>query len=214
MNEDVKLCECVATEDDWLDISYTQRNYIQEEQDALTFVRTTSADRRRQAFGKAKKWIARGLVSVMVLGTLLAMRFVEDGFIGEVFAMAKSSYGQNIVEAIADSQRRESVIELPINVVVEEVNEGTVKVTGGKVLLNFKKGVVSDVTEDTVTVNVDDNLKIIYSGLVKVLVKSGDEVGEQAVLGKYVGTANVNLLYAGEVVKDITNVNYSLVWKI
>ena len=64
------------------------------------------------------------------------------------------------------------------------------------------------------TVSVDDNLQIVYSGLTKILVNVGDEIAEQAVLGKYVNTATVNLLYDGEVVKDITTVNYSLVWKI
>ena len=41
MNDDLKLCECIAVEDDWLDISYTQRHYIEDEQDALMLVRTS-----------------------------------------------------------------------------------------------------------------------------------------------------------------------------
>ena len=214
MNEDVKLCECIATEDEWLDISYTQMNYIQDEQDSLTFIRTTAKKRRKEQFNKVKKIALRAFICLFVLGTLLAMRFVEDGFIGEVLVMAKSAYSQNIVDVIADGKNRESIIDLPINVMVDGVENGTVRVIGGKVLLNFKKGIVEDVTEDTVTVSVDENLKIIYSGLSKVLVNVGDEVLNQAVLGKYVTSVNVNLLYAGEVVKDIATVNYSLVWKI
>ena len=81
-------------------------------------------------------------------------------------------------------------------------------------MLNFKKGTVSDATETTVTVAVDDKLQIVYSGLTKVLVSVGDSLSEQAVLGKYSDIACVNLLYDGEVVKDITTVNYSLVWKV
>lgn len=215
MNEDVKLCECIATEDDWLDISYSQRNYIQEEQDALSFVRINSRQNRQtNALSGAKKWIVRSFVCVLVLGTLIAMNFVENGFAGEVFALAKSGYNQNIVQVIAEQQRIDDTINLPINVTVDSVDNGTVSVTGGKVLLNFKKGTVSDATETTVTVAVDDKLQIVYSGLTKVLVSVGDSLSEQAVLGKYSDIACVNLLYDGEVVKDITTVNYSLVWKV
>ena len=214
MNEDVKLCECVATEDDWLDISYAQRNYIQEEQDALTFVRTITAKKRREKFAKGKKVVFNLVLGIFVLGILLAMRFVENGFVGEVFAMAKSTYAQDIVGVISGNQKYESIINLPINVTIDNVENGTVRITGGKVLLNFKKGIVEDVADNTVTVRVDENLQIVYGGLTKILVNVGDEVGDQAVLGKYVSSANVNLLYCGEVVKDITTANYSLIWKI
>ena len=214
MNDDVKLCECIAVEDDWLDISYTQRHYIEEEQDALSLVRTSVFKKRKKTLNNAKKWIVRCFVAIFVIGTLLAMRFVENGFIGEIFATAKQGYSQNVIQVISNSQQRQSIINLPINVTVDKVDNGTVIVSGGKVLLNFKKGKVLETNNDTVTVSVDDNLQIVYSGLTKILVNVGDEIAEQAVLGKYVNTATVNLLYDGEVVKDITTVNYSLVWKI
>jgi len=214
MNDDVKLCECVAVEDDWLDISYTQRHYIEEEQDALSLVRTSVFKKRKKALNNAKKWIVRSFVAIFVIGTLVAMRFVQNGFMGEVFAVAKAGYSQNVIQVISNSQQRQSIINLPINVTVDKVDNGSVIVSGGKVLLNFKKGKVLDTTKDTVTISVDDNLQIVYSGLTKILVNVGDELAEQAVLGKYVNTATVNLLYDGEVVKDITTVNYSLVWKI
>ena len=214
MNEDIRLCECIATEDDWLEVSYSQRHYIQEEQDAMSFVRKKNTGEGAFSRFNAKKWILRGVVFALVVGLMLAMRFVEEGFVGEVFAFAKSSYTQNIVEVISTYSQEGDSISLPINVTVDNVNEGTVTVSGGKILLNFKKGTVSDVTENAVTVAVDENLQIVYSGLTKVLVSVGDVLDEQAVLGKYSQSAEVNLLYGGEVVKDITTVNYSLVWKV
>ena len=142
MNDDVKLCECIAVEDDWLDISYTQRHYIEEEQDALSLVRTSVFKKRKKTLNNAKKWIVRCFVAIFVIGTLLAMRFVENGFIGEIFATAKQGYSQNVIQVISNSQQRQSIINLPINVTVDKVDNGTVIVSGGKVLLNVKKGKV------------------------------------------------------------------------
>ncbi len=81
-------------------------------------------------------------------------------------------------------------------------------------LLNFKKGEVKDVTDTSVTVQVDDKLQIVYSGLSRVMVTVGDKLADQSVIGKYAISATVNLIYDGEVVKDITTVNYTLVWKV
>ena len=64
------------------------------------------------------------------------------------------------------------------------------------------------------TIGVDDKLQIVYGGLTKILVNVGDEVATQSVLGKYSAAATVNLIYGGEVVKDVTTVDYTLVWKI
>ena len=138
MNDEVKLCECIAVEDDWLDISYTQRHYIEDEQDALMLVRTSVFKKRKKALNNAKKWIARCFVAIFVIATLVAMRFVDDGFMGEVFATAKQSYSQNVIQVISQSQQKQSTINLPINVTVDKVDNGTVIVSGGKVLLNFK----------------------------------------------------------------------------
>lgn len=210
MNSDVTICECAAIEDDWLDISYTQRHYIQDEDKALSVVRKRKTGDKKSA----TKWIARGLVFLLVAATLVAMSVVTEGFAGEVFAFAKTTYTQNIIDVFDTVNQNKKTIILPINVTVDNVENGTITVSGGKILLNFKAGKVVSKTDDTVTVGVDDKLQIVYGGLNTILVNVGDEIDTQAVLGKYASAATVNLIYDGEVVKDVTTVNYTLVWKI
>lgn len=210
MNSEITICECTATEDDWLDISYSQRHYIREEDNALDLIREKNGRRKKAP----KKWLIRGFALVLVLAALVAMRFVSEGFAGEVFAIAKATYTQSISEVVTAAKQKKNTIILPINVTIDNVDNGTVTITGGKVLLNFKAGKVTAKTDDTVTIGVDDKLQIVYGGLTKILVDVGDEVAIQSVLGKYSTAATVNLVYDGEVVKDVTTVDYTLVWKI
>lgn len=210
MNSEITICECTATEDDWLDISYSQRHYIREEDNALDLIRKRTGGNKKAP----KKWLVRGFALVLVLAALVAMRFVNEGFVGEVFAIAKATYTQGISDVVAAAKREKNKIILPINVTIDKVDNGTVTITGGKVLLNFKAGKVTAKTDDTVTIGVDDKLQIVYGGLTKILVDVGDQVATQSVLGKYSSAATVNLIYGGEVVKDVTTVDYTLVWKI
>ncbi len=206
MNSDVKVCECVATEDDWLEISYSQRHYIEEEKKAMPKIK------RGVSFNGLGIWLTRAIVLVLVVGVLVAMRFVDSGFVGDIFDTVKQAYASDITQAFGIKSG--DTINLPINVTVEGVEDGTVTISGGKVLLNFKKGEVKDVTDTSVTVQVDDKLQIVYSGLSRVMVVVGDKLADQSVIGKYANSATVNLIYDGEVVKDITTVNYTLVWKV
>lgn len=210
MNSEITICECTATEDDWLDISYSQRHYIREEDNALDLIRKRNGRHKKAP----RKWLFRSFALVFVLAALAAMRFVKKGFVGEVFAIAKTTYTQSISDVVAAAKQEKNTIILPINVTIDNVDNGTVTITGGKVLLNFKAGKVTAKTDDTVTIGVDDKLQIVYGGLTKILVDVGDEVAIQSVLGKYSTAATVNLVYDGEVVKDVTTVDYTLVWKI
>ena len=54
MNSEITICECTATEDDWLDISYSQRHYIREEDNALDLIRKRNG-RHKKAPKKAKR---------------------------------------------------------------------------------------------------------------------------------------------------------------
>ncbi len=210
MEEEIKVCSCCPDEDDWLDVSYSQRHYIQEENSAFDSVRPAKRRKERKPFYKIAAYV---MACVLVVGIIFAMKYANKGFAGEVFSVAKAAGNSGILQVFKKSDKGE-VINLPINVTVDKVENGTVTISGGKVLLSFCNGEVSDVTDDTVTVKTSDDLQIVYGGLTKILVKKGDKIATQTVIGKYVTTAAVNLLYKGEVVKDITTVNYTLVWKV
>ena len=198
MEEEIKVCSCCPDEDDWLDVSYSQRHYIQEENSAFDSVRPAKRRKERKPFYKIAAYV---MACVLVVGIIFAMKYANKGFAGEVFSVAKAAGNSGILQVFKKSDKGE-VINLPINVTVDKVENGTVTISGGKVLLSFCNGEVSD------------DLQIVDGGLTKILVKKGDKIATQTVIGKYVTTAAVNLLYKGEVVKDITTVNYTLVWKV
>ena len=84
-------------------------------------------------------------------GLLIAMRFVDSGFVGDVFKTAKETYTTSLISAFT-AKTDSDTINIPINYNVESVADGNVVLGGGMLSLSLTDGKVEDVTENSVTV--------------------------------------------------------------
>lgn len=219
--ESVARYDCEATEEDWLEISYTKRHYIDDEDDFAApaavlphRIRNKKKSGRRSAGkGEVRKWVYRAAALAVMAGLLIAMRFVDSGFVGDVFKTAKETYTTSLISAFT-AKTDSDTINIPINYNVESVADGNVVLGGGMLSLSLTDGKVEDVTENSVTVRVSDDLCVVYGNLSAVLVANEQNLAYMDVIGKYEGSTTVNLLYKGEKITDITAVDYTLTWQV
>ena len=202
---------CDAEESDWLDISYSQRKYVE-----------TAAAPAKKRFNFAPKFkfnfknikLSRPLkivaIAVLCVAVLAALLFVDGNFGKEVFDTVKAAYSSTLFGS--SNERVSASITIPVNCTLLDVNDGVSTFTGGKVVLSFTDGTVQEVTDTTVTVAIDDNLTITYDGLTDVYVAVGDTLTANTLLGKYNGTFTATITQSGETVKDVVGSETQLTW--
>ena len=194
---------CDAEESDWLDISYTERKYIDKPK-----ARRFHFPKIKIKFKKVWTYVAIAVVSVAVLAMLL---FVDGNFTSDVFSAVRTASTsvfnrpQNI---------EENKVNIPCNVTLMEINDGVMTFGGGSVAVSMTSGKVTAVGEDSVTVAMDDNTQIVYYKLNHILVAVGDEIAENSVLGKYNDSFDVAIFESGAVVKDVIGSESELKWSV
>ena len=220
-DESVARYDCEATEEDRLEISYTKRHYIDDEDDFVApaavlphrIRKKKKSGRRSAGKGEVRKWVYRAAALAVMAGLLIAMRFVDSGFVGDVFKTAKETYTTSLISAFT-AKTDSDTINIPINYNVESVTDGNVVLGGGMLSLSLTDGKVEDITENSVTVRVSDDLCVVYGNLSAVLVANEQNLAYMDVIGKYEGSTTVNLLYKGKKITDITAVDYTLTWQV
>lgn len=160
--------------------------------------------RAKSVFKRVWKPVAACAVIALVL---VGMRFVDTGFVGDVFNYAQTTFTSNI----NGESQNENIMTLPSNATVT-VENGNITLSGGTLALNLQNGKVKDVSETSVTVSVSDNFDIVYSNLSEVLVNAGDEISKYHVVGKYGENAVINFIVDGNKVIDVTADGYTVTW--
>lgn len=220
-DEDIARYDCEAVEEDWLEISYTKRHYIDEDEDCRSeeydmpkSIRKKAKRNRRFSVGEgAKKWIFRASALAVMAGLLIAMRFVDGGFVGEVFKTAKETYTTSLISAFT-TQTNSNQISLPINYSVKSIADGNIVLGGGMLSLSLTDGKVESITKNSVTVRVNDDLCVVYGNLSSVLVEKNQTLKYMDIIGKYKDSTTINLLYKGEKITNLTTVDYTLTWQV
>ena len=202
---------CDAEEADWLDVSYSERKYVAEQTPAKKKVRFHFKNANgAKKIAKPLKIIAVAVVCVALLATMLLL----DGNFGkDVFLTAKGAYAS--VLSIFDKSEPQDVsatITIPSNHTLVDVTDGVATFEGGKATLSFTVGKVIDVTENSVTIGIDDDTAITYDCLTSVFVSVGDSVSVGSLLGKYDGTFTATITQRGETVKDVIGSETQLTW--
>lgn len=196
MQTNVNNVVCDAEETDWLDLSYTERKYIQ-----------TAKPRK-----KVKKvFVALIVVAVMVVAFGAAL-LIDNDFSAEVFAGVKKAY-TSVLSFFNDGVPTNNTITLPVNITLVDSVDGVSTFGGGKATLSFTSGTVTSVDETTVTVAMDDDTTITYSNLTTVFVAVGDSVQPNTLLGKYQGTFSTTIAESGEIVKQVVASETQLTWQ-
>ena len=199
---------CDAEENDWLDVSYSERKYVQAEQ--------PSKKKRRFNFNfkfnfKFSKPLQIALIAVLCVALLAAMMFIDGEFASDVFQTAKAAFAGSIFDN--ETEEVAATIAIPSNATLVDVQNGVTTFEGGKVTLAFAGGVVTNVTDTSVTVAIDDNTAITYDNLTEVLVSVGDTVLANSLIGRYDGTFTASVSVSGQV-KDVVGSETQLTWNV
>ncbi len=194
---------CDAEESDWLDISYTERKYVDKPKTQRHF------HLPKIKIKKVWTYAAIALVCVALLATLL---FVDGNFTGEVFNAVKTA--STSVFTLPQNDVAENKINIPCNLTLQEVNDGVMTFGGGRAALSLTAGKVTEVGEDSVTIAVDEDTQIVYSNLKSTYVAVGDEIAENTLLGKYEDSFSASIYEKGEIVKQVVGSESQLKWSV
>ena len=201
---------CDAEEADWLDVSYSERKYVEEpapqkKKSKINF----HFPKGKIKLGKPLKIVA---IAVLCVALLAAMMFIDGNFGKDVFQTAKAAYSS--VLSIFDNQPQDvsASITIPSNHNLVDVNDGVATFNGGRATLSFTAGTVIDATDTSVTVAMDDATAITYENLTNVMVAVGDTVAVGSLLGKYDGTFTASISQSGKTVTDVIGSETQLTW--
>ncbi|MBQ2914425.1 MAG: hypothetical protein IJE50_02745 [Clostridia bacterium] len=197
MQTNVNNIVCDAEETDWLDLTYTERKYVQ----------TDKKPRKR-----TKTLVVALIVVAVVVAAFGTAMLIDNDFSTEVFAGIKKAY-TSVLAIFQDATPTNNTITLPVNITLVDSVDGVSTFGGGKATLSFTSGTVTEVTENSVTVALDDDTTITYSNLVAVFVAVGDSVEQNTLIGKYDGTFSTVIAESGEVVKQVVASETQLSWQ-
>lgn len=197
MQTNVNNIVCDAEETDWLDLTYTERKYVQ----------TKPKPRKRIK----KVVVALIIVAVIVAGFGTAM-LIDNDFSTEVFTAVKKAY-TSVLAIFDGATPTNNTITLPVNITLVDSVDGVSTFSGGKATLSFTSGTVTLVDEGSVTVAIDQDTTITYSNLTTVFVAVGDSVAPNALIGKYDGTFSTVIVESGEVVTQVVASETQLSWQ-
>lgn len=198
---------CDAEENDWLDVSYSERNYVAE------------PERKKRKFNipklniKLSKSVKIVIVAVLCVALLAALLFIDGNFAADVFQTAKAAVASSIFNKNEQDVAAQTVA-IPANVNLVDVVDGVATFDGGRATLSFTAGTVKDVTDKSVTIQIDETTCITYDNLTSVYVSVGDKVTVNSLIGKYDGTFTATLSVAGETVKDVIGSESQLTWNV
>lgn len=193
-----------AEESDWLDVSYSQRKYVDTEQAA-------PVARSKNGWGRP---IKIALVAAVCVALLAAMLLIDGNFGKEVFLTAKAAYS-SALNLFEDKQQSVSAsITLPANVNLVNVQDGIATFDGGRAALSFTDGTVVAATDTSVTVDMDGQTRVTYGNLTTVYAAVGDKLSANELIGKYDGTFTATLSVDGETVVDVVGSEQQLTWTV
>ena len=199
---------CDAEECDWLDVSYSERKYVAEQAPRKKIKFKFPKINFKLKLSKPVKIVA---VVVLCMAVLAAMLFIDGEFATDVFQTAKAAISTSVFHK-AEQDVFTQTLTLPANVNLVDVVDGVATFGGGKATLSFTAGKVTDVTDTSVTVAIDDTTCIVYDNLISVYVVIGDDVTTNTLLGKYDGTFTATLTNSGQTITDVVGSETQLTW--
>ena len=200
---------CDAEESDWLDVSYSERKYVDEPKRKKIKIKIPKVNFKF----KLTRPIRIVVIAVLCVAVLAAMLFIDSEFASDVFQTAKAAIATSVFQKPEQDVLTQTVA-IPANVNLVDVVDGVATFSGGKATLSFTEGKVTDITETSVTIAMDDSTCITYDNLTNVYVAVGDTVSVNTLLGKYDGTFTATLTVSGEIVKDVIGSEKQLTWNV
>lgn len=192
-----------AEESDWLDVSYSERKYVEEK------------PAKKKLKINLSKNVKIAIVAVLCVAVLAALLFIDGNFSKQVFETAKDAYASVLPAFAGKTDKTDSKkIEIPCNLTLVNVDKGVATFEGGRAALSFTSGKVTEVAENKVVIAIDEDTAISYENLKTVFVAVGDEVQANSLLGKYDGTFTATIVNNGEAVTDVLGSSDALTWNV
>ena len=198
---------CDAEESDWLDVSYSERKYVEEPK------RTKFGKKFTKFNFKLTRPIKIVAIALLCVAVLAALLFIDGEFAADVFQTAKAAVSSSVFHK-AETDVVKQTITIPANANLVDVTDGVATFDGGRATISFTQGTVTDVTETSVTVAIDETTSITYDNLTEVFVAVGDTVAINSLIGRYNGTFTATLCVGGEAVKDVVGSETQLTWNV
>lgn len=207
MNYDgVNSIVCDAEENDWLDVSYSERKYVDQ---------PAAKNGKRFRLPKIKinkRFAVIAGVAVLCVALMACLLFIDGNFSRDVFNAVKTAYSSAVFGG--EPTPVTAKIAIPANVNLVDVKEGVATFSGGRATLSFTGGKIAEVGEDYVKVAIDDTTAITYNQLTEIYVKAGDEIAANALIGKYKDSFTTVLTVGGEAVTDVVASEQQLTWNV
>ena len=191
-----------AEEADWLDVTYAERNYVEPKPKKFSF---------KIKLNKKLAIIAAASLCVLVFACFVAF---NTDFRNGIAQTAKQAFDAVISAFDGKQDNVATKIDIPCNVNLDGVTDGIATFSGGRTALSFTNGKVTQATENSVTVQLDETVSVVYGNLTSVFVKAGDEVSANDLLGKYEQTFTANITKSGEMVKEVSATETQLTWNV
>lgn len=203
MNFDgVESVVCDAEENDWLDVTYSERKYVNEK-----------PARKKLWSRMSLKWKILSVVCACVL-VFAGMLAIDGNFREGVFETAKNAYAS--VSSIFGGKQDAvgNKIDIPCNIQLVDIKDGVATFGGGRATLSFANGKVTEVGDNSVTVQLNEEVSLRYGELTDVYVAVGDSIAANELLGKYDKTFTATILQKGSAVTDVVASETEITWKI
>ena len=201
--EGVSSVVCDAEESDWLDVSYSERKYVSEPR---------PAEKKAKFKFRLTKSAKIAVVAVLCVALLALLLFVDGQFAKDVFKTAKEAFLTTLFES--KPQEVSTAIAIPSNADLVDISDGVAVFEGGRTVLAFANGTVTEVGENYVAVSLDDDTSVVYGNLTDIYVTVGQDVSANALLAKYDGTFTASVTVSGQTITDVVGSETQLTWKV
>ncbi len=201
--EGVSSVVCDAEESDWLDVSYSERKYVSEPH---------PAEKKAKFKFRLTKSAKIAVVAVLCVALLALLLFVDGQFAKDVFKTAKEAFLTTLFES--KPQEVSTAIAIPSNADLVDISDGVAVFEGGRTVLAFANGTVTEVGENYVAVSLDDDTSVVYGNLTDIYVTVGQDVSANALLAKYDGTFTASVTVSGQTITDVVGSETQLTWKV
>ncbi len=195
---------CDAEESDWLDVSYSERNYVEEQPPK----RAAKKFNFKLVWNKPLKIAAIALVCLALLAALL---FADGKFAKDVFETARMAYSSSVFSPA--EQPIAATVAIPANLDLVGVDNGVATFTGGRAVLSLTSGTVVSVDDNSLTVATDDSTNVVYGNVSEVFAAVGDVVSANGLLARYSDSFTVAITVDG-VVADVVASETQLTWNV
>lgn len=198
----IKTVAVDGEENDWLDVTYSERKYVEPS--------NTQKQNLWQKMSKRMRILAVACAIVLAfVGVVVFNADVRNGIV----QTAKSAY-LSVVSVLDKQSATNGKIDIPCNSELKQVVDGVATFGGGRATLSFCDGTVVAVDETSVTVQIDEETSLCYAGLTSVFVQVGQTVEASQLLAKYDGQFTTSVVCGGEVVTGVVASENQITWQI